>query len=58
MEENEKQKDVWTINRGRSGDSRVLRNGLMCVAGDVKVLACADTKSHVRVCGNAGAGVC
>lgn len=24
----------------------------------LKVLACADTKSHVRVCGNAGAGVC
>lgn len=23
-----------------------------------EVLACADTKSHVSVCGNAGAGIC
>lgn len=29
MEENEKQKDVGTRKRGRSGDLKVVRNGLI-----------------------------
>jgi hypothetical protein len=29
MEEKEKQKDVSTMKRGRTGESRVLRNNLM-----------------------------
>ena len=32
MEEKEKQKDVGTMKRGRTGDLRVERNNLMCVA--------------------------
>ena len=34
MEEKEKQKDVGTMKRGRSGDWRVVRKGLMSVASD------------------------
>ena len=29
MKENKKQKDVCTMKRGRTGDSRVVRNSLM-----------------------------
>jgi hypothetical protein len=34
MEEKEKQKDVGTMKRGRTGDSRVVRNKLMWISGD------------------------
>jgi hypothetical protein len=34
MGEKEKQKDVGTMKRGRSGDWTVVRNSMMWVAGD------------------------
>jgi hypothetical protein len=45
MEKKEKQKDVGTMKRGRTGDSRVVRNSLMEVASEAArdhgwVLAC------------------
>ena len=43
MEEKETQKNVGTMNRDRTEDSRVVRNSLVWVADDV--LACAATGS-------------
>ena len=48
MEEKEKQKDVGTMKRGRTGDSSAVRNSLMLAAGDAiwdygGVLVCAGT---------------
>jgi len=34
MEEKEKQKDVGPMKKGRTGDSKVVRNSQMGVAGD------------------------
>lgn len=46
MEKKEKQKDVYTMKRGRPGDLRVVRNSLMWIASGAtwdygEVLACA-----------------
>lgn len=59
----EKHKDVGTMKRRRTGDSRVVRNSLMKVAGDTiwdhgRVLAYAVTGDHVWVYGPAAAGAC
>jgi hypothetical protein len=51
MEEKEKQKDVYTMKRGRTGDSRVLRNSLVRVASDA-------TRGCGEICGPAAVGVC
>ena len=52
MEGKGKQKAVGTVKRGRTGDLRVVRNSLMCVAGDAiwhhcEVLAYNATRGHV-----------
>lgn len=48
----EEEEAVGQWSRGVSGDSRVVRNTLMGVAGDAtegcgEVLACAATESHI-----------
>lgn len=54
MEEKEKQKDVGTKKKGRTGNSRVERNSLMCSV----IWDYAATRGHLRVRGIEAARVC
>lgn len=59
MEENEKQKDMNTKKRGRTGHSRVMRKRQLCVAGDATKehgIVLSATRRHVWVYGPAAAG--
>lgn len=54
---------MGTAKRGRTGDSRVVRNSLMRGAGDAtqghgEVLTCPATNCHVWVPGAAAAEIC
>lgn len=62
MKEREEKKDVSTINSGRTGDWRALRNSPMQDAAwgynHGRILSCAATRDHIGVCGPTAAGLC
>lgn len=63
MGEKEKQEDVGTMKRGRTVNSKVVKNSLMFVAGNAssdydEVLACAATQGYIWDHSPAAAGLC
>jgi hypothetical protein len=61
VEKWKRNRNVGTIKKGRTGDSRVVRNSLMQATGDTiwdhgRVLAYAVTHGHIRFHGPAVAG--